>query len=126
MPYQPQPTSYDYDAPLSEAGDLTEKYFALRDIIQKVSALYMLQGLVLDQACLGLRMLCRHLPAAFVCKRMDERRHQLDLTSSPGPTQLRGSLSASQATARGCVVKIRENIGKASGIALAHTLSSKC
>ncbi|OWK02484.1 GLB1, partial [Cervus elaphus hippelaphus] len=34
-PYQPQPTSYDYDAPLSEAGDLTEKYFALRDIIQK-------------------------------------------------------------------------------------------
>ena len=34
MPYQPQPTSYDYDAPLSEAGDLTEKYFALRDIIQ--------------------------------------------------------------------------------------------
>lgn len=34
-PYQPQPTSYDYDAPLSEAGDLTEKYFALRDVIQK-------------------------------------------------------------------------------------------
>nr|CAI9712259.1 unnamed protein product [Rangifer tarandus platyrhynchus] len=35
MPYQPQPTSYDYDAPLSEAGGLTEKYFALQDIIQK-------------------------------------------------------------------------------------------
>ncbi|CAK6435724.1 unnamed protein product, partial [Pipistrellus nathusii] len=35
MPYQPQPTSYDYDAPLSEAGDLTEKYFAVRDVIQK-------------------------------------------------------------------------------------------
>ncbi|XP_030301071.1 beta-galactosidase isoform X1 [Calypte anna] len=33
MPYMPQPTSYDYDAPLSEAGDLTEKYFTLRDII---------------------------------------------------------------------------------------------
>uniref|UniRef100_A0A452TR01 Beta-galactosidase n=1 Tax=Ursus maritimus TaxID=29073 RepID=A0A452TR01_URSMA len=30
-----QPTSYDYDAPLSEAGDLTEKYFALRDVIRK-------------------------------------------------------------------------------------------
>lgn len=36
MPYAPQPTSYDYDAPLSEAGDLTKKYFALRDVIKKV------------------------------------------------------------------------------------------
>lgn len=34
-PYSAQPTSYDYDAPLSEAGDLTEKYFALRNVIQK-------------------------------------------------------------------------------------------
>ncbi|XP_064527255.1 beta-galactosidase [Pseudopipra pipra] len=33
MPYMSQPTSYDYDAPLSEAGDLTEKYFALREVI---------------------------------------------------------------------------------------------
>lgn len=30
---QPQPTSYDYDAPLSEAGDMTEKYKAIRDRI---------------------------------------------------------------------------------------------
>lgn len=37
MPYMPQPTSYDYDAPLSEAGDLTEKYFALRKVIGMVS-----------------------------------------------------------------------------------------
>lgn len=35
IPYAAQPTSYDYDAPLSEAGDLTEKYFALRNVIQK-------------------------------------------------------------------------------------------
>uniref|UniRef100_A0A8C9AMD1 Galactosidase beta 1 n=1 Tax=Prolemur simus TaxID=1328070 RepID=A0A8C9AMD1_PROSS len=34
-PYAAQPTSYDYDAPLSEAGDLTEKYFVLRKVIQK-------------------------------------------------------------------------------------------
>uniref|UniRef100_A0A1A8KHW9 Beta-galactosidase n=1 Tax=Nothobranchius kuhntae TaxID=321403 RepID=A0A1A8KHW9_NOTKU len=33
-PYAPQPTSYDYDAPLSEAGDLTEKYYAIRDVIK--------------------------------------------------------------------------------------------
>jgi beta-galactosidase len=31
--YQPQPTSYDYDAPLDEAGRPTAKYFALRKVI---------------------------------------------------------------------------------------------
>ncbi|XP_040209272.1 beta-galactosidase [Rana temporaria] len=34
-PYEAQPTSYDYDAPLSEAGDLTDKYFAIREVIKK-------------------------------------------------------------------------------------------
>ena len=29
------PTSYDYDAPLSEAGDTTEKYFAIKKTIEK-------------------------------------------------------------------------------------------
>ncbi|ROL46564.1 Beta-galactosidase [Anabarilius grahami] len=33
-PYGPQPTSYDYDAPLTEAGDLTEKYYAIREVIK--------------------------------------------------------------------------------------------
>ena len=37
--YQPQPTSYDYDAPLSEAGDPTEKYFAIREVISKYAKL---------------------------------------------------------------------------------------
>ena len=50
LPYQPQPTSYDYDAPLSEAGDLTEKYFALRDVIKKVSALSGLWWAGLEQS----------------------------------------------------------------------------
>ena len=31
--YQPEPTSYDYDAPLDEAGRTTPKYFALRKAI---------------------------------------------------------------------------------------------
>lgn len=35
-PYGPQPTSYDYDAPLTEAGDLTEKYHVIREVIKKV------------------------------------------------------------------------------------------
>lgn len=34
--YTPCITSYDYDAPLSEAGDPTEKYFAIRQVISKV------------------------------------------------------------------------------------------
>ena len=33
--FQPQPTSYDYDAPLSEAGDPTEKYFAIQKVLSK-------------------------------------------------------------------------------------------
>jgi len=33
--YLAQPTSYDYDAPLSEAGDITQKYLAIRQSISK-------------------------------------------------------------------------------------------
>ncbi len=32
---QPVPTSYDYDAPLNEAGDPTEKYFDIQKVISK-------------------------------------------------------------------------------------------
>lgn len=34
-PYQADTTSYDYDAPLDEAGRPTTKYFALREVIRK-------------------------------------------------------------------------------------------
>ncbi|GAA1581572.1 glycoside hydrolase family 35 protein [Kribbella karoonensis] len=33
--YRPTVTSYDYDAPLDEAGHPTEKYFAFRDVISR-------------------------------------------------------------------------------------------
>ncbi|KAI1292522.1 Beta-galactosidase [Halotydeus destructor] len=33
--YQADLTTYDYDAPLTEAGDPTEKYFAVRDLLSK-------------------------------------------------------------------------------------------
>ncbi|RWS14246.1 hypothetical protein B4U79_11153 [Dinothrombium tinctorium] len=33
--YQPSPTSYDYDAPLTEAGDPTKKYYQIRNTIGK-------------------------------------------------------------------------------------------
>jgi beta-galactosidase len=34
-PYSPQTSSYDYDAPLDEAGNPTAKYYKFREIIQK-------------------------------------------------------------------------------------------
>jgi beta-galactosidase len=34
-PYSPQVASYDYDAPLDEAGNATEKFYAFRDVIAK-------------------------------------------------------------------------------------------
>lgn len=33
--YLPQLTSYDYDAPLDEAGDPTEKYFLIKQALQE-------------------------------------------------------------------------------------------
>ena len=36
--YQPQPTSYDYDAPLDEAGRPTPKYYKFREVIEKYLA----------------------------------------------------------------------------------------
>ena len=33
--YAPQPTSYDYDAPLGEYGNEYKKYYAFRDVLQK-------------------------------------------------------------------------------------------
>ncbi|XP_059174645.1 beta-galactosidase-like [Physella acuta] len=38
-PYEPVPTSYDYGGPLTEAGDITPKYYAVRDIISKYQKL---------------------------------------------------------------------------------------
>jgi len=33
--FRPHTSSYDYDAPISEAGDLTPKFFAIRDAIER-------------------------------------------------------------------------------------------
>lgn len=35
QPYQPDTTSYDYDAPVDEAGRITPKYLALREVIAR-------------------------------------------------------------------------------------------
>lgn len=46
-PYGAQPTSYDYDSPLTEAGDLTEKYFAIREVIKMVRTRVQASGFAL-------------------------------------------------------------------------------
>lgn len=38
--YRATITSYDYDAPISEDGDVTDKWTAIRDIIGKVRDLF--------------------------------------------------------------------------------------
>ena len=38
--YQPTITSYDYGCPLSEAGDMTPTYYALRDALAEVNNRY--------------------------------------------------------------------------------------
>jgi len=35
----PQLTSYDFDAPLTEAGDLTEKYFKIKQTLENAESL---------------------------------------------------------------------------------------
>ncbi|HLZ58087.1 MAG TPA: beta-galactosidase family protein [Ktedonosporobacter sp.] len=37
--YEPTVTSYDYDAPLNEAGDLTPKYHAYREVLSRYTSL---------------------------------------------------------------------------------------
>jgi len=37
--YLPQLTSYDYDAPIAEAGDLTEKYFKIKQTLENAVSL---------------------------------------------------------------------------------------
>lgn len=41
-------TSYDYDAPLSEAGDPTEKLLAIRDVIKQVPPLELPPTMVVE------------------------------------------------------------------------------
>nr|XP_018915946.1 PREDICTED: beta-galactosidase-like [Bemisia tabaci] len=39
-PYRATTTSYDYDAPITEAGDLTAKYYAIRDTLKEFADPY--------------------------------------------------------------------------------------
>lgn len=39
-PYQPNPTSYDHDAPLTEAGDMTWKWKRIQDVIKNTGLIF--------------------------------------------------------------------------------------
>ena len=43
------PTSYDYDAPLTEAGDITDKYLAIRNFTSQVRPIHSAQLCVLAE-----------------------------------------------------------------------------
>ena len=72
--YTPCITSYDYDAPLSEAGDPTEKYFSVREVISKVyistlefpasAAAESYRKLILFVCC----SICLYLTSLFLCQ----------------------------------------------------------
>lgn len=51
--YQPTVSSYDYDAPISEAGDLTPKYHALREVIGRYEQLPPLPEFPVRRASIG-------------------------------------------------------------------------
>ena len=44
--FVPQITSYDYDAPMTEAGDITSKYLSIKKVISKVSIRLLLLKLI--------------------------------------------------------------------------------
>jgi beta-galactosidase len=70
--YAPITTSYDYDAPLDEAGNPTDKYFAFRDVIARFAP-------VPDEA-----PACRQ-PAPELSVPLDERSNLLTLADALGP-----------------------------------------
>lgn len=49
--FVPDITSYDYDAPITEAGDLTEKYFAIKQLLESVST-FIIKIIILLLSCI--------------------------------------------------------------------------
>ncbi|MFC8765680.1 beta-galactosidase [Streptomyces sp. NPDC057193] len=77
--YRPTVTSYDYDSPLDEAGDPTEKYTAFRDIIAKYAPVpsepVPAPGAKLAVPAVALTQSAELLPsAAALAPRIDSRR----------------------------------------------------
>lgn len=64
------PTSYDYDAPLSEAGDITVKYYHVRNVVLKVKMddlnFFNYSDILASYSCsMNSRQLCRQPSMSF-------------------------------------------------------------
>jgi len=55
--YLPQLTSYDYNSPLDEAGDPTEKYFKIKKLLEKTVSLHNIVRLVMHSNIFTLIMI---------------------------------------------------------------------
>ncbi|UAJ78573.1 beta-galactosidase [Leifsonia sp. ZF2019] len=73
--YQPIITSYDYDAPLDEAGEPTEKFWAFRDVIAKHAAVPSEEPVVAAAAPAFTRTFESSVPLFAVAERLGEWEH---------------------------------------------------
>lgn len=73
--YQPIVTSYDYDAPLDEAGEPTEKFWAFRDVIAKYAPVPQLDAVAMAAAPTFTVPFDTALPLWAVADRLGEWMH---------------------------------------------------
>lgn len=73
--YQPIVTSYDYDAPLDEAGEPTEKFWAFRDVIAKYAPVPSLEPVVAAAAPAFTVPFDASVPLWAVAERLGEWSH---------------------------------------------------
>jgi beta-galactosidase len=79
--YQPIVTSYDYDAPLDEAGEPTEKFWAFRDVIAKYAPVPELEPVAAAAAAAFTVPFDAAVPLWSVADRLGEWSHTDELPS---------------------------------------------
>ncbi|WP_313545513.1 glycoside hydrolase family 35 protein [Leifsonia aquatica] len=77
--YQPIITSYDYDAPLDEAGEPTEKFWAFRDVIAKHASVPVEEPVVAASAPAFSQTFESAVPLFAVAGRLGEWQHTDDV-----------------------------------------------
>ena len=100
--YQPDVTSYDYDAPIDEAGQPRPKFFEIRKVIQEVTGRYTAARAAAADSRLAAADSAR--PRAYRCGTRCPRRSHL---SSRSPWKTCTRTSAMCSTAPRCTVRHR-------------------
>ncbi len=88
--YQPTVTSYDYDAPLDEAGNPTAKFWAFREVIAKYAAVPDEVPAVAGQAPAFEVAFDRAVPLFRIADRLGQWQHRSPLPSSDELSSYRG------------------------------------